>query len=197
MVWFFSPRVERGGPNVLILAPTRELAQQIQTEINKISYKRIRRYVIWWCVMDPKVCDLVVCGGRYSSDEVLASRVTPLIVRVLGVVLQWSEQRLDVWFVWDLSLNKLYIINACLCPTQCQGLNLTSTRSHLVTETNDGQLKTHNKAARLETNFVLKSIINKWIIFGQVKIDPGKWKCCHHLPGWQLKRHCNTPQLVY
>ena len=36
------PRSERGGPNVLVLSPTRELALQIQSEVNKYNYKGIR-----------------------------------------------------------------------------------------------------------------------------------------------------------
>ncbi|XP_059155073.1 probable ATP-dependent RNA helicase DDX43 isoform X2 [Physella acuta] len=36
------PRKDRVGPSALILSPTRELAQQIETEINKINYKGIR-----------------------------------------------------------------------------------------------------------------------------------------------------------
>ncbi len=40
------PREKRGGPNVLVLSPTRELAQQIEVEVKKINYRGIRRYVI-------------------------------------------------------------------------------------------------------------------------------------------------------
>lgn len=36
------PRVERKGPNVLIMAPTRELALQIEKEVNKYSYHGIK-----------------------------------------------------------------------------------------------------------------------------------------------------------
>ena len=38
-----SPRGERGGPNVLVLSPTRELALQIEAEVNKFHYKGIKR----------------------------------------------------------------------------------------------------------------------------------------------------------
>ena len=40
-----SPRGERGGPTVLVLSPTRELALQIESESNKYSYKGIKWYV--------------------------------------------------------------------------------------------------------------------------------------------------------
>ena len=37
-----SPRSERDGPTVLVLSPTRELALQIQSEVNKYSYRGIK-----------------------------------------------------------------------------------------------------------------------------------------------------------
>ncbi|GFO44189.1 ATP-dependent RNA helicase ddx53 [Plakobranchus ocellatus] len=37
------PRSQRNGPSALVLSPTRELAQQIETEVNKINYRGIRR----------------------------------------------------------------------------------------------------------------------------------------------------------
>ncbi|XP_005101542.1 probable ATP-dependent RNA helicase DDX43 [Aplysia californica] len=41
------PRSERRGPSALILSPTRELAQQIEKEINKINYKGIRSICVY------------------------------------------------------------------------------------------------------------------------------------------------------
>ena len=38
----FRPRSERCGPSAVILTPTRELALQIEKEINKYSFKGIR-----------------------------------------------------------------------------------------------------------------------------------------------------------
>lgn len=37
-----TPRAERKGPNVLVMAPTRELALQIEKEVNKYSYHGIK-----------------------------------------------------------------------------------------------------------------------------------------------------------
>lgn len=36
------PRSERDGPNVLVLAPTRELALQIEKEVGKYSFRGMK-----------------------------------------------------------------------------------------------------------------------------------------------------------
>ena len=51
-----TPRAERKGPNVLVMAPTRELALQIEKEVNKYSYHGIKA-----------VC---VYGGGSRKDQV-------------------------------------------------------------------------------------------------------------------------------
>lgn len=43
----FRPRAERVGPSMLVLSPTRELAQQIQAEVNKYSYKGITSVCVY------------------------------------------------------------------------------------------------------------------------------------------------------
>ena len=42
-----TPREERKGPTVLVLSPTRELAQQIEQETKKYKYNGIR----WWVMI--------------------------------------------------------------------------------------------------------------------------------------------------
>lgn len=37
-----TPRGQRGGPNVLVLAPTRELAQQIEREVAKYQFRNMK-----------------------------------------------------------------------------------------------------------------------------------------------------------
>lgn len=37
-----TPRSQRGGPNVLVMAPTRELALQIEKEVNKYSFRGMK-----------------------------------------------------------------------------------------------------------------------------------------------------------
>lgn len=39
----YRPRAQRGGPGMLVLTPTRELALQIESECNKYSYKDYKR----------------------------------------------------------------------------------------------------------------------------------------------------------
>ncbi|XP_015607166.1 probable ATP-dependent RNA helicase DDX43 [Cephus cinctus] len=42
-----TPRAERNGPSVLIMAPTRELALQIEKEVNKYSYRGIKAVCVY------------------------------------------------------------------------------------------------------------------------------------------------------
>lgn len=40
-----TPRSERKGPNVLVMAPTRELALQIEKEVGKYQFRGMKAYV--------------------------------------------------------------------------------------------------------------------------------------------------------
>jgi ATP-dependent RNA helicase DDX43 len=46
------PRSQRHGANVLVLAPTRELALQIEKEVKKYKYKDIKWLVITLTFLD-------------------------------------------------------------------------------------------------------------------------------------------------
>ena len=61
-----TPRPQRPGPSVLIMAPTRELAQQIDREAKKYSYQAIR--------------SLCVYGGGDRREQVALCRQRPEIV---------------------------------------------------------------------------------------------------------------------
>jgi len=63
-----TPRAERPGPSVLILAPTRELAQQIDREARKYSYQDIQ--------------SLCVYGGGDRTEQIRQYRKKPEIVIV-------------------------------------------------------------------------------------------------------------------
>ena len=41
------PRGQRGGPNVLVLSPTRELAIQIESEVRKYEYRGIKSVCVY------------------------------------------------------------------------------------------------------------------------------------------------------
>ncbi|XP_063218394.1 probable ATP-dependent RNA helicase DDX43 [Bacillus rossius redtenbacheri] len=65
------PREERGGPNVLVLAPTRELALQIEGEVKKYHYRDIK------CVC--------VYGGGSRRDQVnIVTRGVEIVIATPG-----------------------------------------------------------------------------------------------------------------
>lgn len=61
-----TPRPERAGPSVLIMAPTRELAQQIDREAKKYSYQNIQ--------------SLCVYGGGDRSSQITQCKNKPEII---------------------------------------------------------------------------------------------------------------------
>ena len=74
-------RAERGGPNILVLSPTRELALQIESEINKYKYRDIK-------------CVCVYGGGSRREQISVVTKGVEIVVATPG--------RLN-----DLILNKI------------------------------------------------------------------------------------------
>ncbi|XP_071449475.1 probable ATP-dependent RNA helicase DDX43 [Hetaerina americana] len=65
------PRSERGGPNVLVMAPTRELALQIEKEVKKYSYRDIH-------------CVCVYGGGNRSEQMNIVNKGVEIIIATPG-----------------------------------------------------------------------------------------------------------------
>uniref|UniRef100_A0A336M3K0 RNA helicase n=1 Tax=Culicoides sonorensis TaxID=179676 RepID=A0A336M3K0_CULSO len=97
------PRGQRGGPNILILAPTRELAQQIEHEVNKYQFRGIKACCVYGGGDRRKQVDIVNAGveiiiatpGRFN-DLVSAGIID--ITSVTYLVLDEADRMLDMGF---------------------------------------------------------------------------------------------------
>ncbi|CAD1476446.1 unnamed protein product, partial [Heterotrigona itama] len=98
-----TPRSERKGPNVLVMAPTRELALQIEKEVNKYSYHGIKAVCVYGGGSRKKQVDVVTEG----VEIVIATpgRMNDLVhAKVLNVssvtylVLDEADRMLDMGF---------------------------------------------------------------------------------------------------
>ena len=66
-----APRSERGGPNVLVLSPTRELALQIADEVKKYEYKGIKSVCLYG-------------GGNRREQKKIVTRGVQIIIATPG-----------------------------------------------------------------------------------------------------------------
>lgn len=97
------PVAERGGPNVLILSPTRELALQIHTEVKKYSYKGFLSCCVYGggnrreqvTTVQQGVQIIIATPGRLN-DLVMAEVVSMRSVTFL--VLDEADRMLDMGF---------------------------------------------------------------------------------------------------
>ena len=86
------PREDRGGPNVLIMCPTRELALQIDEEVKKYEYKGIKSVCLYgggdrkkqMSVVTKGVQIIIATPGRLNdlveSNVVCVESVTYLVL---------------------------------------------------------------------------------------------------------------------
>ncbi|KAK0170962.1 hypothetical protein PV328_008738 [Microctonus aethiopoides] len=99
----FTPREARVGPNVLIMAPTRELALQIHREVQKYEYRGIKAVCIYGggnrkeqidCV--GKGVNIVIATPGRLNDLVSADKLN--VSEVSYLVLDEADRMLDMGF---------------------------------------------------------------------------------------------------
>ncbi|CAG9860507.1 unnamed protein product [Phyllotreta striolata] len=98
-----TPREERGGPAVLIMAPTRELALQIDKEIKKYQYKNITSVCIYGggnrreqVKTVTEGVDIVIATPGRMNDLVAAGHLD--VKSVTYTVLDEADRMLDMGF---------------------------------------------------------------------------------------------------
>lgn len=99
-----TPRSQRPGPSVLILAPTRELAQQIEREARKYSYQGIQSLCIYGggnrneqaalCRKKPEI--VIATPGRLN--DLINSKIIDM-TSVNYLVLDEADRMLDMGFM--------------------------------------------------------------------------------------------------
>lgn len=97
------PRDQRAGPTVLILAPTRELALQINKEVSKYYYKGIKSVCIYGggnrkeqIQTVAKGVDIVIATPGRLNDLVLAEHLD--VINFSYIVLDEADRMLDMGF---------------------------------------------------------------------------------------------------
>ncbi|XP_037879615.1 probable ATP-dependent RNA helicase DDX43 [Glossina fuscipes] len=97
------PRSERGGPNVLILAPTRELALQIEKETNKYSFRGIKAVCIYGggnrrdqIQHVEQGVEVIICTPGRLNDLIQAKVID--VTTVTYLVLDEADRMLDMGF---------------------------------------------------------------------------------------------------
>ncbi|XP_047537364.1 probable ATP-dependent RNA helicase DDX43 [Vanessa atalanta] len=98
-----TPREKREGPTVLILAPTRELALQIEKEASKYQYKGIKSVCLYGggdrkeqIKTVTKGVDIVIATPGRLNDLVLARHLN--VINFSYIVLDEADRMLDMGF---------------------------------------------------------------------------------------------------
>lgn len=97
------PREQREGPTVLIMAPTRELALQIDKEVSKYQYKGIKSVCLYGggdrkeqIKVVAKGVDIVIATPGRLNDLVMARHLN--IINFSYIVLDEADRMLDMGF---------------------------------------------------------------------------------------------------
>lgn len=97
------PRGQRGGPNVLVMAPTRELALQIEKEVHKYQYKGIRAICLYGggsrkeqITKVEQGVEIIICTPGRLNDLVSANIID--ITSITYLVLDEADRMLDMGF---------------------------------------------------------------------------------------------------
>lgn len=97
------PREEREGPTVLIMAPTRELALQIDKEVSKYQYKGIKSVCVYGggdrkeqIKVVAKGVDIVIATPGRLNDLVMARHLN--VINFSYIVLDEADRMLDMGF---------------------------------------------------------------------------------------------------
>ncbi|EDV43013.1 uncharacterized protein Dana_GF16725 [Drosophila ananassae] len=97
------PRGQRGGPNVLVLAPTRELALQIEMEVKKYSFRNMRAVCVYgggdrrMQISDvERGAEIIICTPGRLNDLVQANVIN--VSSITYLVLDEADRMLDMGF---------------------------------------------------------------------------------------------------
>ncbi|KAH8359850.1 hypothetical protein KR093_009100 [Drosophila rubida] len=98
-----TPRGMRGGANVLVLAPTRELALQIEMEVKKYSFRNMRAVCIYggasrqMQISDvERGAEIIICTPGRLNDLVQAGVIN--VSSITYLVLDEADRMLDMGF---------------------------------------------------------------------------------------------------
>lgn len=98
-----TPRSERGGPNVLVMAPTRELALQIEKEVNKYSFRGMKAVCVYGGgnrreqISDvERGTEIIICTPGRLNDLIKADVID--VATITYLVLDEADRMLDMGF---------------------------------------------------------------------------------------------------
>lgn len=123
------PKDQREGPTVLILAPTRELALQIDKEVSKYRYKDIKSVCLYGggdrkeqIKVVAKGVDIVIATPGRLNDLILARHLN--IINFSYIVLDEADRMLDMGFepqirksLFDVRPDKQVVMTSATWPS--------------------------------------------------------------------------------